>query len=164
MEWVILVGHGAPPRDAPRELTSRLKALEGRRAGTGQPAGDEERTLDAKLRAWPRTPESDPYSEGVENLARSLRSRLEGTRLVVAYNEFCAPSLDAAVERAVAEGASRIVVVPTMLTPGGVHSEEEIPELLAGLRARFPSTPIRYAWPFDLDDVAALLARRVASA
>jgi sirohydrochlorin cobaltochelatase len=51
-----------------------------------------------------------------------------------------------------------------MLTPGGVHSEVEIPTALGELRRTHPSVRFDYAWPFDLDAVARLLAAQVARA
>ena len=45
-----------------------------------------------------------------------------------------------------------------MFTPGGSHSEVEIPEALATLRRKHPEIILRYAWPFDLDRVAGLMA------
>jgi sirohydrochlorin cobaltochelatase len=51
--------------------------------------------------------------------------------------------------------------VPSMLTPGGSHSEIEIPESLDRLRRRFPHVEIRYAWPFDLPAVATMLASQL---
>ncbi|WP_437499613.1 sirohydrochlorin chelatase [Sorangium sp. So ce1099] len=160
---VILVGHGAPAADCPRELVTRLKALEGRRAAAGGGApGQEERELEAKVRAWPRTPENDPYRAGIERLAAELAPLLGGAELLVAYNEFCAPTLPEAVATAVQRGATEVAVVPSMLTPGGVHSEVEIPEIIARLRAEHPSVALRYAWPFDLSEVARLLAAQLA--
>lgn len=158
---VLLVGHGAPPKDFPRDLVSRLKALEGRRMATGSAMSDEERELDTKIRSWPRTAENDPYREGLLALAAALRGALGGSTLFVAYNEFCAPSIEDAVALALRDGATAITVVPSMLTPGGVHSEVEIPAILAELRAAHPEVTIRYAWPFDLQRVAAMLADQV---
>lgn len=155
---VLLVGHGAPPKDFPRDLVSRLKALEGRRTATSGAMGDEERELDAKIRDWPRTAENDPYREGLLALAEALRAKLGGAPLFVAYNEFCGPSIEVAVADAIAHGATSITVIPSMLTPGGVHSEVEIPAILAELRAAYPAVTLRYAWPFDLQHVAGMLA------
>lgn len=166
---VILVGHGGVPSDCPRELVARLKLLEGRRRGAGRGGGaggpaevaapsEEERSLDARIRGWPRTAETDPYREGLLALAAALRPMLGGAALHVAYNEFCAPTIEEAVEEAVLGGAEAITLVPSMLTPGGVHSEVEIPEAVAHLRARFPKVSIEYAWPFDMQAVARMLA------
>jgi sirohydrochlorin cobaltochelatase len=154
---VILVGHGAPPRGFPRADVQRLKSLEGKRTATGGPMTEEEAELDRKIRSFPRTPENDPYREGLEALAAALRPRLGEKALSTAYNEFCAPTIDEAAARAIAEGAERIEVVPSMLTPGGVHSEVEIPEAIERIRAAHPGVTIRYAWPYDLGAVARLL-------
>jgi sirohydrochlorin cobaltochelatase len=158
---VLLVGHGVPAADAPRELVARLKALEGARRARGGAMSDEERALDVRLRTWPRTPSNDRYADGTERLAEALRRALPGTDVRVAYNEFCAPSVADAIRTMAAGGARAITVVPTMLTPGGVHAEVEIPELLDELRRELPDVELRYAWPFDLDRIAALLAERV---
>ena len=160
-EYVILVGHGAPPRDAPPAWVSRVKALEGQRRRAKTPMTNEERELDGKLRNWPRTPHNDPYAFGVEELARALRPMVSPRQLLIAYNEFCQPSIEDAVASAAKQGATDVVVVPTMLTPGGVHSEVEIPEELEALRARFPSLRLRYAWPFDVAAVAKLLSAQL---
>ena len=158
---VVLVGHGGVPSDFPRADLTRLKALEGRRAATGGEPSDEERALDAKIRTWPRSPATDPYKAGFEKLAAAIAPKLGGAALYVAYNEFCAPTLDHAVERAIAGGARDVTVVPSMITPGGVHSEVEIPHTLEALRPRFPEVTIRYAWPFDLEIVGEMLAAHV---
>ena len=158
---VILVGHGAPPKDAPADLVQRLKGLEGRRRATGGAPSEEERALDERLRRWPRDERNDPYASGLGAIARALAARLPHARVLVAYNEFCAPSLREAVADAVEGGARSVTVVPSMLTRGGVHSEVEIPEELAALRAERPGLDLRYAWPFDDGAVADLLAAQV---
>lgn len=159
---VVLVGHGGVPKDFPRERLTRLKALEAQRRGTGRGPSAEEVELDRLLRTWPRTPETDPYQAGLETLAAALRPRLNGALFALAYNEFCAPTVEEAVEGLIAAGATQLTVVPSMLTPGGSHSQEEIPAILDRLRAEHPAIEIGYAWPFDLADVAALLAEQVA--
>jgi sirohydrochlorin cobaltochelatase len=79
----------------------------------------------------------------------------------VAYNEFCAPTLEESVEGLIKKGATHITVTTTMFTPGGSHSEIEIPEILDQLRPQYPEVELRYAWPFDLDSVANTLAEQV---
>jgi sirohydrochlorin cobaltochelatase len=160
---VLLVGHGVPAQGTPRDLVARLKALEGARRARGTPMGEEERALDARIRAWPRGAGTDRYAAGMERLAEALRRQLPGAEVRVAYNEFCAPSIEDAVRAMAQAGAEAIDVVPTMVTPGGVHSEVEIPEILAELRLELPHVVLRYAWPFDLDRIATLLAERVRS-
>lgn len=164
VDALVLVGHGAVASDTPRELVTRLKALEGARRARGEPVGVEEADLDRRIRSWPRTAATDPYRAGLELLAAELTPLLPGVRVSVAYNEFCAPTVEEAVEGLLEGGARTIVVVPSMLTPGGVHAEVEIPETLARLRAAHPETTIRYAWPFDLSRVARVLAAQARNA
>ena len=161
MKGVILIGHGVAPSDCPRGLVTELKALEAaRRASGGKPASREEE-LDRRIRKWPRTPKTDPYQAGIEALAAQLRPLLNGAGVGVAYNEFCAPSLGEAVEQMAAAGVRQIVVVSSMLTPGGVHSEKDIPEDLEKLRATYPGITIHYAWPFDTARISRLLAEHL---
>ncbi len=161
VKGVILVGHGGIPKDCPQELVTRLKRLEGQRRSAGTPPSQEEIDLDRKIRRWPRTPATDPYQSGLETVAARLRPHLDGALFAVAYNEFCAPSLEESVEELIGKGAAEITVTTTMVTPGGSHSELEIPEILTQLRRRHPSVALRYAWPFDLDRVAELIAEQV---
>jgi len=166
MTALVLVGHGAPATDTPRELVSRLKQLEGQRRARKLPPSEEEIALDKKVREWPRTPENDPYRVGVELLASALRdavaaSALAIDRVLVAYNELCAPSLEDVVRALARDGVRRVVIVPTMLTRGGVHSEVEIPETIASLEAELPDLTIAFAWPFPEAEIAALLLQVV---
>ncbi len=158
---VILVGHGGVPKDFPREDVMKLKRLEGQRRASGAPPSAEELELDQRMRHWPRTPATDPYQVGLESLAAHLRPLLGGALFAIAYNEFCAPTLEEAAEKLIKEGAQSILVVSSMATPGGSHSEIEIPETIEHLRVRYPETSFRYAWPFDLDLIAGLLAEHV---
>ncbi|MBH0192113.1 MAG: CbiX/SirB N-terminal domain-containing protein, partial [Nitrospira sp.] len=88
-------------------------------------------------------------------------AQLDGALFAVAYNEFCAPTLEESVEALINQGATRITVATTMFTPGGSHSEVEIPEILDHLRPQYPGVELRYAWPFDLNLVANTLAEQV---
>ena len=94
-------------------------------------------------------------------VAEALRPHLDGALFAVAYNEFCAPTLEEAVADLVGKGATQITVLTTMVTPGGFHSEVEIPEILEQLRPRYPGVELRYAWPFDLQLVAKTLAEQL---
>lgn len=158
---VILVGHGGIPKGCPQELVTKLKRLEAQRRAAKLPPSAEEHELDTKIRRWPRTAETDPYQAGLETVAARLRAQLNGVLFAVAYNEFCAPTLEESVEALIKQGATHITVTTTMFTPGGSHSEVEIPEILDQLRPLHPGVEIRYAWPFDLELVANTLAEQL---
>jgi sirohydrochlorin cobaltochelatase len=158
---VVLVGHGGIPKDCPQDLVTKLKRLEAQRRAAKLPPSQEEMDLDRTIRRWPRTEATDPYRSGLEAVAAQLRPLLDGILFAVAYNEFCAPTLEEAVEDLIQQGASQITVTTTMFTPGGSHSEVEIPEILAQLRPRHPGIELRYAWPFDLHQIAETLLQQV---
>ena len=158
---VILVGHGGIPKGCPQELVTKLKRLEAQRRAAKVPPSPEELDLDSKIRQWPRTPETDPYQSGLEAVAAQLRANLGEVLFAVAYNEFCAPTLEESVKELIEKGATHITVTTTMFTPGGSHSEVEIPEILEQLRKQYPDIVLRYAWPFDLLMVAKLLQEQV---
>lgn len=158
---IVLVGHGGVPKDCPHDLVRKLKQLEAQRRAAGTPMSPEERELDQKIRRWPRTPQTDPYKEGLEALATQLRPLLNGDRLTIAYNEFCAPTLEEAVEELIREGTKDITVVSSMFTAGGSHAEIEIPETVDKLKRAYPNATIRYAWPFDRALVAGMLAKHL---
>jgi len=158
---VILVGHGGIPKGCPQELVTKLKRLEAQRRAAKLPPSAEEHELDTKIRQWPRTPETDPYQAGLETVAARLRAQLDGALFAVAYNEFCAPTLEESVEDLIKKGATHITVTTTMFTPGGSHSEVEIPEIIDQLRKQHPAIVLRYAWPFDIQVVAKTLAEQL---
>lgn len=158
---VILVGHGGIPKDCPQELVTRLKRLEAQRRAAKLPRSPEEIELDGKIRHWPRTAETEPYQAGLEAVAARLRMQLGGILFALAYNEFCAPTLEESVEKLIKQGATHITVTTTMFTPGGSHSEIEIPEILDHLKPKHPGIELRYAWPFDLNLVANTLAEQI---
>ena len=161
MRAVILIGHGGVPADFPRAKVRRLMTLETERVASGAEPGEEELALDRELREHPRTPQTDPYKFGLERLALALRQKLKSTPLYVAYNEFCSPSVPSAVATAIAAGANDIVLVTSMMTPGGSHSEVEIPQLVQQLRKVHPDVRIHYAWPFDLDALASFMVTHI---
>ncbi len=154
---VILVGHGGVPTDCPPALVADFKRLEAAARGRMTP---ELAQADRKLRDWPRTPKTDPYKKGLEDIATALQKTM-GQTVLPAYNEFCAPSLEDAFAQAVARGARSITVISTMYTRGGIHSETEIPEMLERLRRAHPQVETRYVWPFDVDAIAGFLAREI---
>jgi len=161
VKGVLLVGHGGIPKGCPQELVTKLKRLEAQRRAAKMPPSAEEIELDTKIRQWPRTPETDPYQSGLEAVASRLHADLGEVLFAVAYNEFCTPTLEEAVDELIKKGATHIIVTTTMFTPGGSHSEIEIPEILQQLRRHYPEVVLRYAWPFDLELVASTLAEQI---
>ena len=164
---VVLIGHGAPATDCPPQLVGELMSLEWRQ--NSAPHGHHElhgraAELDAKIRHWPRHAGNDPYKVGLERVAETLRPLLPTELLAIGYNEFCRPSIREAIAEVIRRGATRVLVIPSMLTPGGVHAEQDIPEALEAARRLHPDLAIEYLWPFDLHQVAALLASHVARA
>ncbi|MBI3321684.1 MAG: CbiX/SirB N-terminal domain-containing protein [Candidatus Omnitrophica bacterium] len=161
---VVLIGHGAPAIDCPPHLVGELMALEWRKDRS--PHGHDRlegraAELDAAIRNWPRHDANDPYKAGLEQLASTLRPLLPTTIFAIGYNEFCRPSIPEAVEQVIQQGARRVVVIPTMMTPGGIHSERDIPHTLEEVRRAHPGIAIEYLWPFSLTEVAALLASHI---
>lgn len=136
---VVLIGHGGVPKDFPPEKIG----------------------LDHEIRSWPRTPENDPFYFGMRAIAAKLALKLPDTKLVLAFNEFCAPSIEQAVEMLITEGFDEIKLLTTMFTPGGVHSEFEIPKIIKTLQKKHPQACITYPWPFNLDHVATFLSAQV---
>ena len=163
---VVLIGHGSPATDCPPQLVGELMSLEWHGHGDGRGAAHEARAaeLDARIRNWPRTARNDPYKAGLEQLAAAIQLLLPAELLAIGYNEFCRPTIAEAIGGVIAQGAARVLVIPSMLTPGGVHSEVDIPRTLEEVRRVYPEVPIEYLWPFDLQHVAALLAAHVRQA
>ena len=158
---IILVGHGGIPKGYPQDLITKLKRLEAQRRASGSSMSSEELELDMKVRTWPRTPQSDPYQAGLEALGAAMKPLLNGALFGLAYNEFCGPTLAEAVEELIGQGAESITVVSTMFTPGGSHSESEIPEELKELRRKHPNVTLTYAWPYNLVQVSKMLVEHI---
>ncbi|MDF2460006.1 MAG: uncharacterized protein K0S79_2422 [Nitrospira sp.] len=158
---IVLVGHGGIPKDCPQELVTKLKRLEAQRRAQMLPPSQEEIELDQTIRRWPRTAATDPYRAGLEAVGAALRPLLDGALFALAYNEFCSPAVEESIEELIRQGATHITVATTMFTPGGAHSEIEIPEILNNVRARHPEVAIQYAWPFDASTIAQILNEQV---
>ncbi len=160
---VVLAMHGEPPNDFPKDEFARFFALHARLHYAE--GGDEDlhhryAALDAKIRGWPRTAENDPFYAASQQMADQLRETT-GLEVVVGFNEFCGPTVEQAIETAVAQKPENIIVITPMLTPGGIHAEIQIPATVRQAQERHPGVSIRYAWPFDLSEVAQFLAKRI---
>jgi len=158
---IILVGHGGLPSDLPSEIVEKFMRLHKARVKAGGEVTSQEVDLDSTIRRWKRTPENDPYKSGLETLASHMEQFLKDDVVKTAYNEFCYPTIEEAVEELSKENVSKIILVTTMITRGGSHSEREIPEELKDLKQKFKDIDIQYAWPFDMDAFALFLTTHI---
>jgi sirohydrochlorin cobaltochelatase len=162
---IVLVMHGVPPNNFPEHDAAELFGLQARlkRATGAERVALERRRLelDAKMREWPRTAQNDPFYAGSQELAAHV-SRATGCEVIVGFNEFCAPSLDDALNKAIARGAEKVIVITPMMTRGGEHSEVDIPAAVQTAQAQHPEIPIIYLWPFKVSEVANFLAAQIA--
>ena len=160
---IVLAMHGSPPKGvSPRqviELIGLHEGLEHAPALVRRLLEPRHRKLDAKMRAYPRTLQNDPFWAGSQELAEQLRAAT-GLEVIVGFNEFCAPTLDEALDQAAAQ-AGKIIVATPMMTRGGEHSEAEIPETVRRAQARHPNVEFKYAWPLDVTAIAQWLAGQI---
>ena len=74
----------------------------------------------------------------METVAARLRAMAPDTPVRCAYLELDTPGLPDAAAELVAGGAAQVTIVPMFLGTGR-HAREDLPLLVDGLRARFPS-------------------------
>jgi sirohydrochlorin cobaltochelatase len=84
----------------------------------------------------------DPrWAEPFEAVAARVRAAAPGVPVVLAFLELMQPSLAEAVAALVAEGVTRVDVVPLFLGTGG-HLRQDLPPLVEALRAAHPGVAI----------------------
>ncbi|RPI24768.1 MAG: hypothetical protein EHM70_20875, partial [Chloroflexota bacterium] len=159
---IILAAHGAPATDYPSMRVGLLMAIEfsGRLAAHSRLLQRWRDALDHQIRAWPRTAGNDPYKAAVDALAAGLAAQVNH-RVIAGYNEFCEPTIAAAIDQAAAGEARQIIVIPTMLLRGNQHTEAEIRLAVDDARRRYPGVEIHYAWPFDQEQLVGLFAGQI---
>ena len=159
---IVLAAHGAPARDYPRWKVGALMAIEmsGERMKHLPGVSKWHTRLEAEVRDWPRTPDSDPYQAAVDELARGLEDEL-GLPVIAGYNEFCPPTMADALDQAANQGAERVIVIPTMLLRGNEHTEAEIADTIENAQQRHPQIEFIYAWPFEQNNLVQLYASQV---
>ena len=74
----------------------------------------------------------------IEAVAARMRELDPATRVVCAYLELTTPDLPAAARALLTDGVTRITVWP-MFLGAGRHAREDLPRLLAQLRAQHPA-------------------------
>lgn len=102
----------------------------------------------------------DPrWAEPFEAVAARMRAAAPDCQVALAFLELMPPTLAAAVERLAAAGATQIDVVPLFLGTGG-HLRNDLPPLVAELRAAHPALAIHlHAAIGEHPAVAAAMAR-----
>lgn len=162
---IILAMHGSPPIDFPKPELTEFMSLHAKLGHGGGEVNQALRLrfkeLEAKMRAWPRTVQNDPFYAGSQELAKHLRQE-PGLEVILGFNEFCGPTLDEAFDQAAKRGPEKIIVVTPMMTRGGEHSAVEIPAAIRRAQQRHPAKKFIYAWPFASEDIARFLAAQVA--
>jgi sirohydrochlorin cobaltochelatase len=73
----------------------------------------------------------------VEAVAQQIRGADSTVQVACAYLEMCGPDLPTAVEAVMANGASRVRVLPLFFGMGK-HAREDLPVLMADLARRHP--------------------------
>jgi sirohydrochlorin cobaltochelatase len=164
---VVLVGHGVPANDFPREKLSEFRRV----TGQVMAAGGEEKApselvarlqaLEHEVRQWKRTPENDPYNTTVQELAVQIK-QAGGYELVeVAHNEACGLDVDEAIDNVIKKGATRILVLTTMIIKGGAHAEHDIARKVEKAKRAHPEASITYVWPIEMDQVVQFFATQL---
>jgi sirohydrochlorin ferrochelatase len=160
---LVLAMHGAPPNDFPKNELAELMNLHNRMEhSNGADRGvDQKRYLEIKAKVcnWPRTAANDPFYAGSTELARQLES-ISGIPVVLGFNEYCAPTLDEALEQSISQ-AEQVFVITPMMTRGGEHSEQDIPNAIYRAQQFHPDANIKYIWPFEVSSVARFLTEQI---
>ena len=130
---VVLVMHGVPPRDFPRAEMMELFGLHHRQVH----ASESEREalqkrhdqLKEKMRKWPRTSDNDPFYAASIEMAQKLEEIL-GEKVLVGFNEFCAPKIEEAIGEAVSRSLARTLrVVVSTLQPFAALKHRDLTSL-----------------------------------
>jgi len=81
------------------------------------------------------------WAEPFEAVAARIRAAAPGLPVALAFLELMPPSLGEAVAQRVAEGATRVDIVPLFLGTGG-HLRQDLPPLVDALRDAHPRVAI----------------------
>lgn len=87
-------------------------------------------------------------NDSVRTIADSVRREAGFDLVQAAFLEQGRPDLAGALEAVVAQGASRVVVVPYFLTLG-IHLQRDLPNIVSGLERIHKGVEIRVAPPLE---------------
>lgn len=160
---VVLAMHGGVPNDFPKDELMKFFKMHGKDHSGDAEMQKKAHELEEKLRNWPRSEENDPYYWGSLQLRNAMEKDLN-IPVVLAFNEFCGPSIETAIaEMAANKEIEKIFVVTAMLTQGGSHSEKDIPAAIERARKDIERNDIavEYVWPINVDATAAFLSSQI---
>ena len=81
----------------------------------------------------------DPaWAEPFERLRLSVKMRLPGIPVELAYLEFMQPDLPGAIDRLIDGGARNIDIIPAFMAQGA-HLKRDLPELVSAAQSRHPA-------------------------
>ncbi len=147
---LVLAMHGTPPIDLPNLIMMEFMMA---KAGMGERA--KYLKLEEKIRNWPRT-DKDAYWVGTKKMGEML-GKMTGSKVIVGYNEFCAPSLAEAFDKAIEGKAQKVLVLSPMWEPANPHSDSDVPIAIRRAKKKFPEVEFVYAWPFSYDKTVPFL-------
>ena len=84
----------------------------------------------------------DPlWRKPIEAVASQVKTADQGALVSCAYLELCEPDLPSAAEQLVAQGATRLRILPLFFGMGK-HAREDLPELLKSLSSAHPGVTV----------------------
>jgi len=101
-------------------------------------------------------------SEGIrefEQMAEMVRASSEHHPVYHGFLEFAGPTITEAVEKAIADGASRIVVVPGLLA-AATHAKNDMPGELNLLKQTYPKVEFQFGSAMDLHPLLLRLSQQ----
>lgn len=149
---VIVVGHGAPAKDFPK-LKEYFKLHDSHTLEAEQ--------LEDELIHWSRNEKNDEYWAGFIKVVNEFKKTSSFHSVHYAFNEMCAPTVKEALTEAAKGNPDVIVLTSIMVTPGGGHSEKDIPAAIELFMEEHPNIKVVYAWPYDVSDISNLLLNQV---
>jgi sirohydrochlorin cobaltochelatase len=147
---LVLAMHGTPPIDLPNLIMMEFMMA---KAGMGKRSNYLK--LEKKIRNWPRT-DKDAYWVGTRKMGEVL-GKMTGSKVIVGYNEFCAPSLAETFDEAIRGKTQKVLVLSPMWEPANPHSDSDVPIAIRRAKKKFPQIEFVYAWPFSYDKTVPFL-------
>ena len=149
---VIIVGHCSIPNDYPR-IKEYFKLHD--------KGGKEFEKAEYEMVHWPRNENNDAYWAGFMKVVKEVERTNKYSSVHPAFNEMCAPTVDEALNEALKTNPDEILVTSIMLTPGGGHSERDIPASIEEFKKKHPNVKVVYAWPYEPADISNVLINQL---